>query len=33
MARLKLFALWLIVGIPLVWGVTNTVKNAIKLFQ
>jgi len=32
-ARLKLIALWLIVGLPLAWGVTNTVKNAIKLFQ
>jgi len=39
MARLKLAALvklaafWLVVGLPLAWGVTKTVENAIKLFQ
>jgi hypothetical protein len=32
-ARLKLAALWLIVGLPLAWGVANTVRKAITLFQ
>jgi hypothetical protein len=25
--------LWLIVGVPLLWGVYNTLQNAMKLFQ
>jgi hypothetical protein len=33
MAKLKLAALWLIVGLPLAWGVAKTVQNAVKLFQ
>jgi hypothetical protein len=32
MDRLKLTLLWLIVGLPLAWGVAKTVQNAIKLF-
>jgi hypothetical protein len=24
---------WLIVGLPLAWGVFNTVRNSMKLFQ
>jgi hypothetical protein len=32
MERLKLFALWLIVGVPLAWGVARTLQNALKLF-
>lgn len=24
---------WLLVGIPLVWGVWNTLKNAMQLFE
>jgi len=31
--RLRLFALWLSVGIPLAWGVYKTLLNALKLFQ
>jgi len=27
------FILWLAVGLPLLWGVTKTLQNAIKLFQ
>ena len=26
-------ALWLVVGIPLLWGVTMTVENALRLFH
>jgi len=33
MVRLKLALCWLIVGLPLVWGVAKTMQNAIKLFQ
>jgi hypothetical protein len=33
MVRLKLALFWLIVGLPLVWGVAKTMQNAIKLFQ
>jgi hypothetical protein len=29
----KLIVLWILVGIPLVWGVMKTLENAIKLFQ
>jgi hypothetical protein len=32
MDRLKLLVLWLIVGVPLAWGVAKTVQNALKLF-
>lgn len=30
-ARLVIF--WVVVGIPLLWGVMNTLQNALKLFQ
>jgi hypothetical protein len=29
----KLIVLWVLVGIPLVWGVMKTLDNAMKLFQ
>jgi hypothetical protein len=29
----KLIVLWVLVGIPLLWGVMKTLENAIKLFQ
>jgi hypothetical protein len=29
----KFIALWLTVGIPLLWGVVKTLENALKLFQ
>jgi hypothetical protein len=29
----KLIVLWILVGIPLAWGVMKTLENAIKLFQ
>jgi hypothetical protein len=31
--RLKLVLAWSLVGIPLVWGVFETLVNAIKAFQ
>jgi hypothetical protein len=31
--RIKLFLAWGFVGIPLVWGVLQTLSNAMKLFQ
>lgn len=30
---LKLLLAWAFVGIPLLWGILDTLKNAIKLFQ
>ena len=30
---MKLTAAWLFVGIPLLWGVINTLEAAVKLFQ
>jgi hypothetical protein len=30
---LKLVLAWAFVGIPLIWGVVETVQNAMKLFQ
>jgi hypothetical protein len=30
---LKLFLAWGFVGIPLAWGVIQTLENAMKLFQ
>ena len=30
---MKLFLAWGLVGIPLMWGVVQTVLNAMKLFQ
>jgi hypothetical protein len=29
----RLVLLWLVVGIPLAWGVLKTLENALKLFQ
>ncbi len=29
----KLIAAWVFVGIPLLWGVLDTLRNAVKLFQ
>jgi hypothetical protein len=29
----KLVVLWVLVGIPLLWGVMKTLDNAMKLFQ
>jgi hypothetical protein len=31
--KLRLVVLWLIVGVPLAWGVYRTLLNAMKLFQ
>ena len=31
--NLRLVVLWMAVGIPLAWGVFNTLENALKLFQ
>ena len=31
--KVRFFVLWLIVGVPLVWGLTKTVQTALKLFQ
>ena len=30
--KLRLLIMWLIVGVPLLWGVYKTVQNAMKLF-
>ena len=30
---IKLFLAWTLVGVPLVWGVVQTLVNAIKAFQ
>jgi hypothetical protein len=30
---LKLFLAWSFVGVPLVWGVAQTLVNALKLFR
>ena len=29
----EIFALWLAVGVPLLWGVMKTLENAVKLFH
>jgi hypothetical protein len=29
----KLIVLWVLVGIPLLWGVMKTLDNAMKLFE
>jgi hypothetical protein len=29
----RLIVLWIVVGIPLLWGVMKTLQNALKLFQ
>jgi len=31
--KFKLILAWCLVGIPLIWGVVQTIKNALKLFQ
>jgi hypothetical protein len=31
--KVKLFLAWGFVGIPLIWGVTQTIANAMKLFH
>jgi hypothetical protein len=31
--KVRFFILWLLVGVPLAWGLTKTVQNALKLFQ
>jgi hypothetical protein len=31
--KVRFFVLWLIVGVPLLWGLSKTVQNALKLFQ
>jgi hypothetical protein len=31
--KVRLFLLWIAVGIPLSWGVMKTLENALKLFQ
>ena len=31
--KVRFFVLWLIVGVPLIWWLTKTVQNALKLFQ
>jgi len=31
--KVRLIFLWLLVGIPLLWGVFKTLQNALKLFQ
>ena len=33
MTRLRLAVLWMIVGLPLVWGVAHTLRNALTLFR
>ncbi len=31
--KTRMIVLWLAVGIPLLWGVTKTLENALKLFH
>jgi hypothetical protein len=31
--KVRLALLWLLVGLPLAWGVMKTLENALKLFQ
>jgi hypothetical protein len=31
--KFRLLVLWAAVGIPLLWGVTKTLENALKLFR
>ncbi len=33
MMQLRLIVLWILVGVPLLWGVLHTLQNAMKLFQ
>ncbi len=31
--NVRLIILWILVGIPLLWGVMNTLESAMKLFK
>jgi hypothetical protein len=31
--KMRMFVYWLVVGVPLAWGVSRTLQNAMKLFQ
>ncbi len=31
--KIRLLLLWLVVGIPLLWGISKTLQNALKLFS
>ena len=31
--KVRLFVMWLVVGVPLAWGLFKTLQNALKLFQ
>lgn len=31
--NVRLIVLWILVGIPLLWGVLNTLESAMKLFK
>lgn len=31
--KARLILLWLVVGVPLLWGVLKTLENALKLFR
>lgn len=31
--NVRLIVLWILVGIPLLWGVLNSLENAMKLFK
>ncbi len=33
MTKIRFIVLWLVVGIPLLWGIGRTLQNAMKLFQ
>lgn len=33
MMMLRFVVLWLLVGMPLIWGISKTLQNALKLFQ
>jgi hypothetical protein len=33
MMTLRFVVLWLLVGVPLIWGICKTLQNALKLFQ
>jgi len=33
MTTLRMLLLWLIVGLPLAWGVARTLQNALQLFR
>jgi hypothetical protein len=31
--KARFFLLWFVVGLPLLWGVSKTLQNALKLFS